>query len=75
MSNISIPFSPPDIRQCDIDAVAAVLRSGWITTGPVTKQFEKDVDIATLKDAKLTFIPYYAWANRGENEMQVWIRE
>ena len=43
MSNISIPFSPPDIRQCDIDAVAAVLRSGWITTGPVTKQFEKDV--------------------------------
>ncbi|MBP5706942.1 MAG: DegT/DnrJ/EryC1/StrS aminotransferase family protein, partial [Spirochaetales bacterium] len=43
MSNISIPFSPPDIRQCDIDAVAAVLRSGWITTGPVTKQFESDV--------------------------------
>lgn len=25
--------------------------------------------------ASLTFIPYYAWANRGENEMQVWIRE
>lgn len=24
---------------------------------------------------KLTFIPYYAWANRGENEMTVWIRE
>lgn len=23
----------------------------------------------------LTFIPYYAWANRGENEMQVWVRE
>ena len=29
----------------------------------------------SIKDAKLTFIPYYAWANRGENEMQVWIRE
>lgn len=29
----------------------------------------------SLKDVKLTFIPYYAWANRGENEMQVWIRE
>ena len=27
------------------------------------------------KDAKLTFIPYYAWANRGENEMEVWVRE
>lgn len=24
------------------------------------------------KDAELTFIPYYMWANRGENEMQVW---
>jgi dTDP-4-amino-4,6-dideoxygalactose transaminase len=43
MPNIAIPFSPPDIRQCDIDDVAAVLRSGWITTGPVTKQFESDV--------------------------------
>ena len=29
----------------------------------------------SVEDAKLTFIPYYAWANRGENEMQVWIRE
>ncbi|MNJ54978.1 Non-reducing end beta-L-arabinofuranosidase [compost metagenome] len=24
---------------------------------------------------KVTFIPYYAWANRGENEMSVWVRE
>ncbi len=28
-----------------------------------------------LKDHPLKFIPYFAWANRGENEMQVWIRE
>lgn len=28
-----------------------------------------------LKDARLTFIPYYAWANRGENEMTVFVRE
>ena len=42
MPNIAIPFSPPDIRQEDIDAVAAVLRSGWSTTGHVTKQFERD---------------------------------
>ena len=27
------------------------------------------------KAVKLTFIPYYAWANRGENEMEVWVRE
>lgn len=28
-----------------------------------------------LETSKLTFIPYYAWANRGENEMLVWMRE
>lgn len=27
------------------------------------------------KEAKLKFIPYFAWANRGENEMEVWVRE
>ncbi len=35
-----IPFSPPDITQVEIDAVAEVLRSGWITTGPRTKELE-----------------------------------
>ncbi|HTX87372.1 MAG TPA: DegT/DnrJ/EryC1/StrS family aminotransferase [Bacteroidales bacterium] len=36
-----IPFSPPHIDQKIIDAVAAVLRSGWITTGPKTREFEQ----------------------------------
>ena len=39
----SIPFSPPDITESEIDAVAETLRSGWITTGPKTKEFEKKV--------------------------------
>lgn len=34
-----IPFSPPDIRTEDIDSVTAVLRSGWITSGPVGTEF------------------------------------
>ena len=38
-----VPFSPPDITQNEIDRVVAVLRSGWITTGRVTKQFERDI--------------------------------
>ena len=38
-----IPFSPPHIDQQTIDAVTRVLKSGWITTGPVTKQFEKGI--------------------------------
>jgi len=36
-----IPFSPPYISEDAIKAVTEVLRSGWITTGPVTKQFEQ----------------------------------
>lgn len=38
-----IPFSPPDISQAEIDEVADALRSGWITTGLKTKQFERDL--------------------------------
>ncbi|WP_055107309.1 glycoside hydrolase family 127 protein [Paenibacillus ihumii] len=30
---------------------------------------------AALREEKVTFIPYYAWANRGEGEMSVWVRE
>ncbi len=36
-----IPFSPPRIDQKIIDEVSEALKSGWITTGPRTKQFEK----------------------------------
>ena len=36
-----IPFSPPRIDQKIIDAVTETLKSGWITTGPKTKLFEK----------------------------------
>ncbi len=38
-----IPFSPPHINQKAIDEVVKVLKSGWITTGPRTKQFEKEI--------------------------------
>lgn len=38
-----IPFSPPRIDQKVIDEVTDALKSGWITTGPKTKQFEKEI--------------------------------
>ncbi|NLZ47701.1 MAG: DegT/DnrJ/EryC1/StrS aminotransferase family protein [Clostridiales bacterium] len=41
MTNKKIPFSPPDITQAEIDAVVEVLKSGWITSGPKTAEFEK----------------------------------
>ena len=37
----NIPFSPPDITEEEINAVIDTLKSGWITTGPKTKLFEK----------------------------------
>jgi len=38
-----IPFAPPRIDDEIINEVVATLRSGWITTGPRTKQFEKEL--------------------------------
>ena len=37
----NIPFSPPDISELEIRYVTEVLRSGWITTGPKTKELER----------------------------------
>ena len=41
ISKRNIPFSPPDISETEISEVASALRSGWITTGPRTKELEK----------------------------------
>ena len=41
MPNYNIPFSPPDITEAEIAEVADTLRSGWITTGPKTKELER----------------------------------
>lgn len=38
---VNIPFSPPDITEAEINEVCEALRSGWITTGPRTKEFER----------------------------------
>lgn len=39
----NIPFSPPDIGEAEIAEICEVLRSGWITTGPRTKQLERNL--------------------------------
>ncbi|NCC49861.1 MAG: UDP-4-amino-4-deoxy-L-arabinose aminotransferase [Spartobacteria bacterium] len=38
-----LPFSKPSISEADINAIADVLRSGWITTGPHNAEFERQV--------------------------------
>lgn len=40
---MKVPFSPPDITEEEIQEVADTLRSGWITTGPKTKEFERQI--------------------------------
>ncbi|MBQ7288446.1 MAG: DegT/DnrJ/EryC1/StrS family aminotransferase [Clostridia bacterium] len=40
---MNISFSPPDISELEIAEVAEAMRSGWITTGPRTKQFEREI--------------------------------
>lgn len=40
---MNIKFSPPDIGELEIQSVVEVLKSGWITTGPKTKLFEREI--------------------------------
>ena len=41
MKKYNIPFSPPDISDGEINEVIDTLKSGWITTGPKTKELER----------------------------------
>lgn len=41
MKKYNIPFSPPDITEDEINEVIDTLKSGWITTGPKTKELER----------------------------------
>lgn len=43
MKTKNIPFSPPDMSEEEIKEVTEALTSGWITTGPKTKEFEKEI--------------------------------
>ena len=40
---INVPFSPPDISNFERENIIQTLNSGWITTGPKTKEFEKQI--------------------------------
>ena len=42
--SIDIPYHQPFIDQDEINEVVETLKSGWLTTGPRTFQFEKDFE-------------------------------
>ncbi len=50
MKLYNIPFSPPDMSEAEIFEVSDALRSGWITTGPKTKEFEKLLSMCCQTD-------------------------
>lgn len=58
-----IPFSPPRIDEKTIEAVTEVLRSGWITTGPKTRELEKRIAAYTESDSCLCL---NSWTNAAE---------
>ena len=43
MKKLNVQFSPPDISEKEIEQVVEALKSGWITTGPKTKEFERRI--------------------------------
>ena len=50
MKLYNIPFSPPDMSEAEILEVSDTLYSGWITTGPKTKEFEKLISMCCQTD-------------------------
>ncbi len=62
-----IPFSPPRIDQKIIDEVNDTLRSGWITTGPKTKRFEKEL-------AKFAGVPHVLCTNANTTGLELMLR-
>lgn len=64
-----IPFSPPRIDQRVIDEVSAALRSGWITTGPRTKRFEKEI---TAYCGNKTTVAVNSWTAGMELLLRWW---
>ena len=41
----NIPFSPPDMTEAEAKEVREAILSGWVTTGPKTKEFERLISI------------------------------
>lgn len=64
-----IPFSPPHIDEETIAAVSDVLRSGWITTGPKTRELEKRIGEYTGVDHVICL---NSWTNACELFLRWW---
>ncbi len=73
----NIPFSPPDMSEAEIQEVAESLRSGWITTGPKTKEFEHLISLCcqtARKDKDDNWLPTTACLNSATACMELALR-
>jgi len=59
-----------------LGGVGVLTASGWKTEADSGAEglYRKNTGVKKVK-TKMKWIPYYSWANRGENEMRVWVRE
>lgn len=73
----NIPFSPPDMTEAEIAEVAEALRSGWITTGPKTKEFERLISLycnTARYDAEGGQVPTTVCLNSATAAMELALR-
>lgn len=73
----NIPFSPPDMSEAEVAEVAEALKSGWITTGPKTKEFEHLISMCcqtARNDADGKPLPVTACLNSATACMELALR-
>lgn len=66
-----------EFQEALLGGVGVLTASGWKTEADSEAEgLYRQANVAEKKGkTKIKWIPYYSWANRGENEMRVWIRE
>ena len=72
----NIPFSPPDMSEAEVQEVSEALRSGWITTGPRTKEFERVLfSMAGIEHYELIFTRFVVIFVKSEKfiDSYVWV--
>lgn len=60
-----------EVKQADILGGVVTIHCDGVRTGVVGDLYSEEIPAS--EDAKLTFVPYYAWGNRGRGEMTVWV--
>ncbi len=73
----NIPFSPPDVTEAEALEVAEALKSGWITTGPKTKEFEHLISLCCQTarcDAEGKQLPTTVCLNSATAAMELALR-